>query len=145
MFRGAPRSPKLEKIRHHGDLAKTGTSLQDWLIRQTSQRPAVRLKELQEYLGSTDHSLQVTSVSRVLHMSGLCGRPARRLPTGKTSLNSGRWKSFSLQRLKARTQVKSGRKRGSPRWKMSPLPVHFAPPLNVLPSVFARYLLLSSL
>lgn len=50
------------------------------LIREAARRPTATLKELQEFLASTGCVVHVTTISRLLHMSGLWGRVARRKP-----------------------------------------------------------------
>lgn len=45
------------------------------LTRWAAKRPAVTLKELQEYLTSTDYSLHVTTSFHILHMCGLGRSP----------------------------------------------------------------------
>ena len=50
------------------------------LVREAAKRPTATLKELQQFLASTGCSLHVTTISRILHMSGLQGRVARRKP-----------------------------------------------------------------
>ncbi|XP_077389408.1 uncharacterized protein LOC144026561 [Festucalex cinctus] len=47
------------------------------LVREAVKRPTATLKELQEFLASTGCSVHVTTISRLLHMSGLWGRVAR--------------------------------------------------------------------
>ncbi|XP_019752572.1 uncharacterized protein LOC109532249 [Hippocampus comes] len=47
------------------------------LVREAVRRPTATLKELQEFLASTGCSVHVTTISRLLHMSGLWGRVAR--------------------------------------------------------------------
>uniref|UniRef100_A0A803JMT1 Transposase Tc1-like domain-containing protein n=1 Tax=Xenopus tropicalis TaxID=8364 RepID=A0A803JMT1_XENTR len=50
------------------------------LVREATKRPTATLKELQQYLASTGCLVHVTTISRILHMSGLWGRVARRKP-----------------------------------------------------------------
>uniref|UniRef100_A0A803JF02 Transposase Tc1-like domain-containing protein n=1 Tax=Xenopus tropicalis TaxID=8364 RepID=A0A803JF02_XENTR len=50
------------------------------LVREATKRPTATLKELQEYLASTGCVVHVTTISCILHMSGLWGRVARRKP-----------------------------------------------------------------
>ncbi|XP_077439484.1 uncharacterized protein LOC144062224 [Vanacampus margaritifer] len=47
------------------------------LVREAVKRPTATLKELQEFLASTGCSVHVTTISRLLHMSGLWGRVSR--------------------------------------------------------------------
>ncbi|XP_049588240.1 uncharacterized protein [Syngnathus scovelli] len=47
------------------------------LVREAVKRPTATLKELQQFLASTGCSVHVTTISRLLHMSGLWGRVAR--------------------------------------------------------------------
>uniref|UniRef100_A0A8C5LXJ6 Transposase n=1 Tax=Leptobrachium leishanense TaxID=445787 RepID=A0A8C5LXJ6_9ANUR len=47
------------------------------LVKEAAKRPTATLKELQEYLASTGCVVHVTTISRILHMSGLWGRAAR--------------------------------------------------------------------
>lgn len=50
-----------------------------WIDRDAaSKRHTATLKELLKYLASTGHSLHVSAFSRMLHMTGLWGRVARR-------------------------------------------------------------------
>ena len=49
------------------------------LVREAAKRPTATLKELQEFLASTGCVVHVKTISRLLHMSGLWGRVARRL------------------------------------------------------------------
>uniref|UniRef100_A0AAR2JMY3 Transposase Tc1-like domain-containing protein n=1 Tax=Pygocentrus nattereri TaxID=42514 RepID=A0AAR2JMY3_PYGNA len=50
------------------------------LVREAAKRPTATLKELQEFLASTSCAVHVTTISHLLHMSGLWGRVARRKP-----------------------------------------------------------------
>ena len=50
------------------------------LVLEAAKRPKATLKELQELLASTGCAVRVTTISRILHMSGLWGRVARRKP-----------------------------------------------------------------
>ncbi len=46
------------------------------LVREAAKRPTATLKELQEFLASTGCVVHVTTISHILHMSGLWGRVA---------------------------------------------------------------------
>uniref|UniRef100_A0A803K8A0 Transposase Tc1-like domain-containing protein n=1 Tax=Xenopus tropicalis TaxID=8364 RepID=A0A803K8A0_XENTR len=50
------------------------------LVREATKRPTATLKELQEYLASTGCVVHVTTISHILHMSGLWGRVVRQKP-----------------------------------------------------------------
>ncbi|XP_077572581.1 uncharacterized protein LOC144196367 isoform X1 [Stigmatopora nigra] len=47
------------------------------LVREVVKRPTATLKELQEFLANTGCSVHATTISRILHKSGLWGRVAR--------------------------------------------------------------------
>ncbi len=46
--------------------------------KKSAKRPTATLKELQEFLASTGCVVHVTTISHILHMSGLWGRVARK-------------------------------------------------------------------
>ncbi len=48
------------------------------LVREAAKSPTATLKELQEFLASTGCVVYVTTISHILHMSGLWGRVARK-------------------------------------------------------------------
>lgn len=54
---GRPSKISPEKIRRN-------------LVREAAERPAATLEELQQFLESTGGSLHVTTISRILHISG---------------------------------------------------------------------------
>uniref|UniRef100_A0A8C5LME3 Transposase n=1 Tax=Leptobrachium leishanense TaxID=445787 RepID=A0A8C5LME3_9ANUR len=64
------------------------------LVREAAKRPTATLKELQAYLASTGCVVHVTTISRILHMSGLWGRLARRKPF-LTKKNIQAWQNFN--------------------------------------------------
>lgn len=58
------------------------------LIKKATKRPTATLKELQKFLAIIGYVNHVTTISHVLHMSGLWGRV-------------GRWKPFLTKNIQA--------------------------------------------
>ena len=50
------------------------------LIREATKRPMPTLNKLHAFMAKTGHCVHVTTISQVLHKSGLDGRVARRKP-----------------------------------------------------------------
>ncbi|KAI3371761.1 hypothetical protein L3Q82_024310 [Scortum barcoo] len=79
---------QVEKIWHNSDITKeqdVQSKIDDKtrrkLVREAAKRPTATLKELQEFLASTGCvAVHVTTISSLLHMSGLWGRVARWKP-----------------------------------------------------------------
>ncbi len=58
--------------------SKIDENIRRKLFREAAKRPTATLKELQEFLASTGCIVHVTTISHILHMSGLWGRVARK-------------------------------------------------------------------
>lgn len=50
------------------------------LVREVAKRPLVTLNDLQKFVASSGCVVHVTTISSILHISGLWGRVARRKP-----------------------------------------------------------------
>lgn len=71
------------------------------LVREAAKIPTARLKELQEFLASTDCVLRVTTIFFNLHMSGLWGTVARWKPFFIKRKNIRGWLNFAKAYIKA--------------------------------------------
>uniref|UniRef100_A0AAY5L6C3 Transposase Tc1-like domain-containing protein n=1 Tax=Esox lucius TaxID=8010 RepID=A0AAY5L6C3_ESOLU len=59
-----------ETLPRAGHPSKIDEKTRRKLVREASKSPTAILKELQEFLASTDCVLHVTTISRILHMNG---------------------------------------------------------------------------
>ena len=59
---------------------KLMTGQEKKLIRDAPKRPTATLKKLVEFMADPDHSLHVTTILHILHMSGLWGTAKKQKP-----------------------------------------------------------------
>ena len=99
---------QVEKIWHNSDITKNWTystcksdeKTTRKLVREAAKRPTATLNKLQEYLANTGRVVHVTTISRILHMSGLWGRVARRKPF-LMKKNIQAWLNFAKTHMKS--------------------------------------------